>query len=87
MHESGMMKGLMREIERAVADRAGCRVASVKVSVGVLTQMSPDHFRHHFEEAAAGTPAEGATLDVEVIDDLTDEAALDVRLREVTVAP
>ena len=85
MHESGMMKGLMRQIDAAVEQQGGTRVVAVKVSIGIVTQMSADHFRGHFEEAAAGTMAEGATLRVDIIEDLANERALDVFLESVEV--
>ena len=42
----------------------------MKVKLGALVHISGEHFREHFEQAALGTPAEGARLDIDV---LTDE--------------
>ena len=56
--------------------RSGC---------GALSHMSRGHFAEHFEQAAAGTIAEGAELDVTVSDDLADPRAQDIVLESVEV--
>jgi hydrogenase nickel incorporation protein HypA/HybF len=85
MHEMSLMADLMRKVE-SVARREGGRVVRVKVIVGALCHCSAEHFREHFEHAAAGTLAEGAALEVEQRDDPTDAHAQDVLLESVEVA-
>ena len=85
MHESGMMKDLMRRIAQVVEARNGKRAVQVKVSIGILTQMSPEHFRGHFEEASSGTVAEDALLDIDVVESMSDNRALEVTLESVEV--
>jgi hydrogenase maturation protease len=83
MHEASLMISLMRQI-RAVAEAEGAaRVAGIKVWCGALSHMSRAHFAEHFEQAAAGTIAEGAELDVTVSDDLADPRAQDIVLESV----
>ncbi len=65
MHDSSMMKGLIRTAETAARQAGGSRVSGLRVRVGSLSGISPDHLRGHFEEAAAGTLLEGALLTVE----------------------
>ncbi len=85
MHEASLMTHLMRQIrEVAVAEQAS-RVVRIKVWCGALSHMSPAHFAEHFSLAAAGTPAEGAELDVTVSDDPSDPHAQDIVLESVEV--
>jgi hydrogenase nickel incorporation protein HypA/HybF len=57
----------------------------VKVKLGALAHISEEHFREHFEQAAAGTPAEGARLDIDVSADESDPHAQDILLQSVDV--
>ncbi len=82
MHEASLMTDLMQKIT-ALARRE--RVVRVAVWLGALSHMSPEHFRQHFEHAAAGTPAEGATVEVLVSSDLDDENAESILLRSIDV--
>lgn len=86
MHETGLTRGLMKAIERLAAEQGATRVVSVKVWLGALSQISPDHFREHFEEDSAGTLADGARLDVELSEDILDQHAQDVLLKSVELA-
>jgi hydrogenase nickel incorporation protein HypA/HybF len=83
MHEAGLMKGLMRAIEEISDQNGGGRVTAVSVWLGALSHMSPEHFEEHFDEAAAGTRAEGARLDSTVSDDLGHPNAQDILLQSV----
>jgi len=85
MHEHGLMKGLMRQILATAATEGALRVTGVSVRLGALSQMTARHFGQHFEQAAAGTIAEGATLDVATSDDIADPLAGDVVLTGVEV--
>ena len=85
MHERHLMNDLMRRIGRAAEAHGGERVVAVSVWLGALSHMTPDHFREHFNEAAAGTLADGARLEIETSDDIHDPAASDVLLKNVEV--
>jgi len=79
------MKGLMRRIEDiALAERA-VRVVSVSVWLGALSHMSAAHFADHFEEASAGTIAEGARLSATSSDDVHHANAQDILLESIEV--
>lgn len=85
MHESGMIRGLVSRIGQ-VADLApGERVAKVSVTLGALSQISPEHFREHFEAETPGTIAEGAELVVTLNEDLADPRAQEIVLDEIEV--
>jgi hydrogenase nickel incorporation protein HypA/HybF len=85
MHEHGLMTDLMRRILKTAESEKAQRVVSVSVWLGALSHMSPGHFGEHFEQAAAGTIAEGAALDVATSDDIHDPHAADVLLKGVEV--
>jgi hydrogenase nickel incorporation protein HypA/HybF len=85
MHEATLMKGLMRRIEDiALAERA-VRVVSVSVWLGALSHMSAAHFAEHFEQASAGTIAEGARLSATASDDVHHANAQDILLESIEV--
>jgi len=79
------MANLMRRIDEiATAERAR-RVVGLSVWLGALSHLSADHFAEHFEQAAAGTIAEGARLDVTVSDDPQDPNAEEIVLKSIEV--
>ena len=86
MHESGIIRDLVRRVEAAAHDAGAEKVSGVEVWVGALSQMSAAHFREHFEEESRGTLAEGAALVLELSDDLGDPRALTVVLQSVDLA-
>jgi hydrogenase nickel incorporation protein HypA/HybF len=85
MHEFSLINDLMRKITALAAEQGAQRVVSVKVKLGALCHISPGHFREHFEEAAAGTVADGAKLDVVLNPDPNDPHAQDILLDSVEV--
>ena len=76
----------MRQIETIAAGEGANKVTKVSVWCGALSHMTKAHFAEHFDQAAKGTIAEGAALDVTISDDLTDERAQDVLLESIDVA-
>lgn len=85
MHEFSLIKDLMRKITAIAVEQGATRVTGVKVKLGALAHISADHFREHFEEAAVGTAAEGAHLEVELNADESDPNAQDILLDSVEV--
>jgi hydrogenase maturation protease len=85
MHEASLMTNLMRQIREVAAAEKASRVVGIKVWCGALSHMSRAHFAEHFAQAAAGTLAEGALLDVTVSADPTDPRAQDIVLESVDV--
>ncbi len=62
MHELA----LTQSVVDLVAERTrGRRVVAVRVEVGELSGVVPDAMRFAFDLATAGTPLEGASLDIE----------------------
>ncbi|WP_018175110.1 MULTISPECIES: hydrogenase maturation nickel metallochaperone HypA [unclassified Thioalkalivibrio] len=86
MHEFSLMADLMRKIEQVAADNNAERVTRVRVWLGALSHITPEHFREHFEDGTRGTLAEGAELEVEASDDETHPEAQQILLRSLDVA-
>ncbi len=85
MHEHALVANLIRQVDRIAAAEGARRVTRISVWLGALSHMSPEHFREHFEQDAAGSIAEGAELDCAVSHDITDPSAQDVILKDVEV--
>jgi len=83
VHEFSLMNDLMRKIETIAREQNAPRIVSVKVTLGALSHISAQHFREHFVQAAAGTVAEGARLDIAELKDATDPRAQDILLESV----
>ena len=87
MHEHSLMADLIAKILAVAADNDGRQVTRVAVWLGALSHLSAAHFREHFEQAARGTIAAGATLEIELSADIHHPEAADIRLRSVELRP
>lgn len=83
MHETGIVRDLVRRLERAAGEAGATRVSAVEVWLGALSQFAPEHFREHFEDAARGTLAEGAKLRIEMSHDIGHPHAQDVVMESI----
>ena len=85
MHEASLMNDLMNRIESIARAENARRITGVSVWLGAFSHMSAAHFTEHFEQAATGTVAEGAALDIVVSDDTSHRNAEDILLKSVEV--
>lgn len=83
MHETGIVRDLVRRLEGVASDSGAEAVSGVEVWLGALSQFTPHHFREHFEDETKGTIAEGARLDILTSDDAGDPDALHVMIKSV----
>ncbi|CAJ0780189.1 hydrogenase maturation nickel metallochaperone HypA [Ralstonia chuxiongensis] len=83
MHETGIVRALVRKLEAAAEVAGAQRVVSVEVWLGALTQFSPAHFREHFDEEVRGTRAAGAALRIVASHDMHDPRAQSVIMQGV----
>ncbi len=83
MHEQSLMVDLMRKINAVGEEQQAKKITCVKVRLGALSHISADHFREHFAQAAIGSCAEKAELDVVVLTDLNDPRAQDIMLDSI----
>ena len=85
MHETSLMNGLMRQIDSAATADGARRIVGISVWLGALCNMSAEHFVEHFEHAALGTMAEGASVDVTVSHDMQHSNAQHVLLQNIEI--
>lgn len=85
MHEQSLMADLMRKIITIGQEQPGSVIVRVKVRLGALSHISADHLREHFVQAAKGSCAEQAQLDIEVSRDLNDPKAQEIILDSIDV--
>jgi len=85
VHEASLMKTLMRRVEDLAREHGARRITRIAVKLGALSHFSPDHFREHFEQASRGTVAEGASLEIELLTDISDPRAQDVIVESVDI--
>jgi hydrogenase nickel incorporation protein HypA/HybF len=83
MHETGLVRDLVHQLEKAAREAGAERVSGVAVWLGALSHFSPEHFREHFETEARGTVAEGAALEVEMSQDIAHPDAQNVMMRSI----
>jgi hydrogenase nickel incorporation protein HypA/HybF len=86
MHESSLISNLLRQIESIVPPQSIRKVVGVTLQIGPLCSTNPDHLRDHFLLAAQGTIAEGAELEIETTDDITDPDAASIVLKNLEVS-
>ena len=86
MHEHGLMNHLMNKILSLAEKEHAARVTKVSVKLGALSQMSPEHFKEHFDISAKGTIAEDAIIEAEESTDVNDPHAQTVLLKSIDIA-
>lgn len=85
MHEAALMNNLMQKILAISSVESAEEVTKVHVWLGALSHMTPEHFTEHFHDAAAGTIAQYAKLEIETSSDINDPDAQAILLRSVDV--
>jgi hydrogenase nickel incorporation protein HypA/HybF len=75
VHEKHLTEDLVRELEAIAAAEGG--------RLGALSHFTPEHFREHFDGAAAGTLAEGTAINAVLATDPTAPDAQGVLLETV----
>lgn len=83
MHETALVRDVVRRIADLAHATSAHRVTGAKVWLGALSHLSAEHFREHFAIEAQGSIAAGATLVIEVSDDLDHPHAQHIRLVSV----
>ncbi len=83
MHESGIVRDLIKRLEGAARDAGARRVSAVDVWLGALSQFSPAHFREHFDDEARGTLAQGAQLNIDASTDPMHPDSQSVMIRSI----
>jgi hydrogenase nickel incorporation protein HypA/HybF len=82
-HELSLLSGLLDRVEAIALEHRAPRVVAVRVRLGALAHISPDHLREHFRHATRSGVARGARLEVTASNDLDDPHAQDILLESV----
>lgn len=72
MHEISLLRGLLAQIDDLARKNGAKHVSVVRLKLGPLAHIEPDHLREHFVQAARGTVAEAARLDIETTEEMHD---------------
>jgi hydrogenase nickel incorporation protein HypA/HybF len=83
MHETALVRDIVRRIDDLARATNARRVTGAKIWLGALSHLSAEHFREHFAMEARDTLAARAVLDIEVSEDPDDPHAQHVRLDSV----
>lgn len=83
MHDRAVMDDLLREISHVVRREGATRVRRLRVTLGALANMTPEHFREHLEAVAPDTPVEGAEIQCDCATDPGAPGAQGIRLRSL----
>lgn len=85
MHESGLVQPLVDRVLELASEAGARRVLRVTLRLGALCSLSGAHLAAHFREAASGTMAADAALDVVNEHDPSAETAQSLVLESVEV--
>jgi len=80
------MKNLLAKIESIAREQNAGKIQSIRVKLGALCNISPEHFRQHFFLGNRGTVAEYAELTIIVSEDATDPLAQQILLESIEIA-
>ena len=83
MHETALVRDVVRRIEDFAQATGARRITGAKIWLGALSHLSAEHFREHYALEAQGSIAAGAILTIEASSDLDHRHAQHVRLESV----
>ena len=83
MHETALVRDVVRRIEDLAQATGASRITGAKIWLGALSHLSAQHFREHYALEAQGSIAAGAILTIEASNDLDRPDAQRVRLESV----
>ena len=65
MHEASIVQQVLETAESEMAKAGGTRILRVRLRVGVMAGVVPEALTFAFEALRTGTPADGASLEIE----------------------
>lgn len=83
MHEFSLMADLFRKIREISNRNDNRKIVMVRVKLGALSHITPQHFEEHFIEFSKGTPADGAKIEIIQLEDRNDPDAQSILLESV----
>lgn len=85
MHEFHLIKGILNQLSSIAEEQHANKIVGLTVKIGVLSHVSPDHFREQFILVSRGTIAEGARLDIVTIFDTDNPLCDEVILESIEI--
>ena len=67
MHELGIAEEILDIVTAEAARHQAKKVTTIRLRVGVIRAIEPEHLTFIFEHIAHNTPADGATLSIEEV--------------------
>jgi hydrogenase nickel incorporation protein HypA/HybF len=67
MHELTLAESIVSTVNKAIENRKGARVLTVRVKIGELSEIVPDALQFGFESLILETPLAGAKLEIEKV--------------------
>lgn len=69
MHELGIVSDILRIACREAEARKADKILTIKIKAGRLSGLTRDHLQNTFDLISEGTPASGAVLEVENVNE------------------
>ncbi len=85
MHEVTLFKHLLEKVEELARENNATQVTKIKIRLGALSNISPGHFREHFDEVKPDSMAKFAELEIKQMSDETDPDAQEIILESIEV--
>lgn len=85
MHEMHLMKNIIQKLEQVSRAHQAEKVVSLKVWLGALSHLTPEHFLEHFEYESKNTHVEGALVSFEISNDVEHPDSMEVKILEVEI--
>ena len=75
MHEEALFRDLRRALDRTAAQHGADRLVGARVWIGAFSHVSEERLRAAWPDLVRGGPAEGARLEIDRSEELTDPRA------------
>lgn len=85
MHETAVIRGLVRKLCELVKQQGASGVEKLNVTLGALSHFTPEHFRRHLEIETRDTVLENVEVICRQSTDINDPNANGVTVNQVTL--
>lgn len=82
MHESGLIKNMLKIVEQVQREHQMRPVEGLTVEIAEFGGLTEEHFRFHFEEETRGTVWEGLILQIKKVPVGEEAKLVSVRFKE-----
>ena len=85
MHESGLMRGVLSDLEQLARANNSTRIVGVALQIRDSGTYPGEHFIEHLHAVAAGTVIEGAHIEVEMVADPQHVGRPEITIKNIEV--